>query len=68
MFAHNLFDRLIANRENIEPVKHCPQPILLTHMVGTRTGTFFAAERCHIRIKQTAKILPAGRRLITSDT
>ena len=49
MFAHNFFDRLIANRENIEPVKHCPQPILLTHMVGTRTGTFFAHEQADIR-------------------
>ena len=68
MFLNNSLNRLIAHRQDVQPVENGPQPVLFAHMIRPRPGTFFAAQRRLSSVKQSAEILPPRRGFVARDS
>ena len=63
MFTHDLFDRLLAYSNDIQPKKNGPKPVFFTHVIGAGAETLFATKGDAPGVQQIAKELPPCRRL-----
>ena len=60
MFVYDIGDRLFSHGQNVEPVKHGPQPVFFPHVVRACAEGFFTTQRDPAGIEQVAKKFPAG--------
>jgi hypothetical protein len=68
VLANDHVGRQVAHGQDVQPVQHGPQTILLAHVIGAGPRALLAAQGGHAGIEQGAEVLPASRRFVTGNS